>query len=173
MRELPLELVEPSAADSPELGELLHRCNSTYRAWAPASWNPPSAEAEREGWRQRFASRAHWARVVLDEDAAIVAVVAWTQATPGPTGRPPQGTAAHVSSLFVDPAHWRRGIATALLFAAERAMGASGYLQGQLWTPEQADARRFYEACGWSHDGRRRWFADLALPLVAYVKELA
>lgn len=167
-----LELWTATAADSPALGELLHRCNSTYRTWAPKGWEPPSAESERQGWRQRFESGGHWVRVVCSQERSVVAVGAWTQAIPGDGGRPPAGTVAHVSSLFVDPSCWRRGIATALLAAAEDSMREHGYTVAQLWTPERADARCFYEARGWREDGRRRWFADLALPLVAYGKEL-
>ena len=59
-----------------------------------------------------------------------------------------------------------------MLAWAEHAMRMQSYTEVQLWTPEHAPARRFYEAEGWRHDGRRQWLADLALPIVAYVKPL-
>jgi hypothetical protein len=59
-----------------------------------------------------------------------------------------------------------------MLAAAQAAMRADGYREVQLWTPREAPARRFYEATGWRHDGREQWLAELALPIVAYVKEL-
>jgi GNAT superfamily N-acetyltransferase len=67
---------------------------------------------------------------------------------------------------------WREGVASGLLAEAERAMREAGYVEAQLWTPEHAPARRFYEAEGWRHDGRRQWLADLGLPIVAYLKAL-
>ena len=42
----------------------------------------------------------------------------------------------------------------------------------QLWSPQDAQARRFYEATGWRHDGRTQWLAELGLVIVAYVKAL-
>ena len=78
----------------------------------------------------------------------------------------------HVSAVFTHPDRWREGVAAAMLAAAERAMRADGYAEAQLWTPEQAPARRFYEAAGWTHDGRRQWLPELALPIVAYTKPL-
>jgi GNAT superfamily N-acetyltransferase len=167
-----LELREPTGADATALGDLLHRCNSTYRSWAPRGWQPPPAASEREGWRRRFAVGGHWARIVCDPDGVAIAVVAWTDARERDyDGTRPLRT-AHISSLFVDPSFWRRGLATRLLRKAEESMRARGYRYAELWTPEQADARRFYEACGWHHDGRQRWFPDLALPLVGYAKSL-
>ena len=59
-----------------------------------------------------------------------------------------------------------------MLAEAEAAMREANYVEAQLWTPEQAPARRFYEALGWVHDGRRQWLEELALPIVAYVKAL-
>ena len=79
---------------------------------------------------------------------------------------------AHVSAVFTHPDRWRQGIAAGLLGLAEASMRAEGYREVQLWTPREAPARRFYEASGWRHDGREQWLAELALPIVAYVKAL-
>ena len=79
---------------------------------------------------------------------------------------------AHVSAVFTHPDRWREGIAAHLLERAEGAMRAEGFREVQLWTPSEAPARRFYEATGWYHDGREQWLAELALPIVAYVKTL-
>ena len=59
-----------------------------------------------------------------------------------------------------------------MLAAAEDAMRAEGYREVSCGRREQAPARRFYEATGWRHDGREQWLAELALPIVAYVKAL-
>jgi GNAT superfamily N-acetyltransferase len=74
--------------------------------------------------------------------------------------------------VFTHPDRWREGIAAALLEHAEAAMRSAGYTEVQLWTPQEAPARHFYEATGWEHDGRMQWLAELALPIVAYLKRL-
>ena len=79
---------------------------------------------------------------------------------------------AHISAVFTHPERWREGVATAMLACAEDAMRTAGYAEAQLWTPEQAPARHFYEATGWTNDGRRQWLAEIAMPIVAYVKAL-
>ena len=79
---------------------------------------------------------------------------------------------AHVSAVFTHPDRWRQGIAAAMLEDAQDAMRTAGYAEAQLWTPEDAPARRFYEATGWRHDGRRQWLAEMGMPIVAYRKAL-
>ena len=80
---------------------------------------------------------------------------------------------AHVSAVFTHPDRWREGIAAAMLADARgrdaRRRLPRGRSSGR---PEEAPARRFYEATGWRHDGREQWLAELALPIVAYVKPL-
>jgi GNAT superfamily N-acetyltransferase len=79
---------------------------------------------------------------------------------------------AHISAVFVRPDRWRRGIARALLDAAEAAMVEHGYERAQLWTLEGSPAERLYAALGWERDGRRDVFAPMGLVIVAYVKAL-
>jgi len=90
----------------------------------------------------------------------------------GPLSAEAPPPAAHVSAVFVDPARWRQGIATVLLSQAEEAMRERGHHLARLWTPEDAPARRFYEAHGWRHDGRRTWHDRLQLAHVGYEKRL-
>lgn len=122
----------------------------------------------------------------METGGRVVGLVCFTQAVvqrtlPSPPGRParagvlgvePIPGRAHVSAVFTHPDRWREGIAAGMLSDAEAAMRAQGYREVQLWTPREAPARRFYEASGWSHDGREQWLAELALPIVAYVKPL-
>ena len=71
--------------------------------------------------------------------------------------------------MFVDPDHWRQGIAAALMREATAAMADAGFTTAQLWTPEGAPARRFYEAGGWTVvTGARLHMPELNLPLVMY-----
>jgi hypothetical protein len=70
--------------------------------------------------------------------------------------------------MFVDPAHWRQGIAASLMGDAVTAMKEAGFTTAQLWTPEGAPARRFYEASGWTVTGATLHMPELNLPLVMY-----
>ena len=154
------------------IAALVGACDATYRAgrrragsrrrraasWtagAAASRTAPGGRASR--WSRRPGGRAGVLHPGGDQRAAV--------------GRADH-RAAHIAAMFSHPDRWREGIASALLAAAERAMHATGYVEAQLWTPEQAPARRFYEAQDWAPDGRRQWLEDLSLPIVAYVKSL-
>ncbi len=153
------------------LGELTSRCLATYRAWAPAGWEPRRAATEDERIaRDRLADATRWARGAFDADDQLVATVGWLPF--GYAGSGPVPGVAHVSAVFVDPACWRQGIATVLLGQAEQAMRDRGYHLARLWTPEGAPARCLYEARGWRHDGRRMWHDTWRLHHVGYEKRL-
>jgi GNAT superfamily N-acetyltransferase len=182
-----LAVREPAEDDVPGIAALVAACDETYREWAPPGWEPPPPGRELDRWRGRIADGSWWTRVAAEPGGRIVGLVCFTQAVvqrmlPTPPGRPaaPEGVLtvepipgrAHVSAVFTHPDRWREGIAAGLLAIAEAAMRAEGYREVQLWTPREAPARRFYEASGWRHDGREQWLAELALPIVAYVKPL-
>jgi GNAT superfamily N-acetyltransferase len=191
---LPADLVvrAPAAGDVESIAALVAACDESYRAWAPAGWTPPPPGRELDRWRGRITDGSWWTRVAAEADDRVVGLVCFTQAvvqrtlptSPGrlpirpirPTddvvGLEPIPHRAHVSAVFTHPDRWREGIATGMLALAEAAMRAEGYRDVQLWTPRDAPARRFYEASGWRHDGREQWLAELALPIVAYVKSL-
>ena len=186
---LPADLtVRPPAGDDvPGIAALVAACDETYRAWAPPGWEPPPPGRELDRWRGRIVDGSWWTRVAVEPSSRIVGLVCFTQAVvqrtlPAPPGKPvaPEGVLtvepipgrAHVAAVFTHPDRWREGIAAAMLAVAEQAMRAAGYREAQLWTPEEAPARRFYESQGWVHDGRRQWLEDLSLPIVAYVKGL-
>jgi GNAT superfamily N-acetyltransferase len=192
---LPADLVvrAPGHGDVDLIAALISACDDSYRAWAPAGWTPPPPGRELDRWRGRITDGSWWTRIAVEQDGGrVVGLVCFTQAVvqrslPAAPGklpvRPPRGIddvvglepipgRAHVSAVFTHPDRWREGIAAGLLALAEDAMRAEGYREVQLWTPRDAPARRFYEATGWRHDGREQWLAELALPIVAYVKPL-
>jgi GNAT superfamily N-acetyltransferase len=177
-----LELRTPVPGDEQAIAELVAACDETYRAWTPAGWEPPSPGRELDRWRGRITDGSWWTRIAVEPGGRVVGLVCFTQAVvprgasdsarhPDP-GVEPIPRRAHVSAVFTHPGRWREGIAAAMLAAAEDAMRADGYGEVQLWTPRDAPARRFYDALGWRHDGREQWLDELALPIVAYVKEL-
>ncbi len=63
-------------------------------------------------------------------------------------------------SIYLLPGHIGSGLGRALLERATGALRAAGFLGATLWVFEaNARARRFYEAAGWSFDGRQAAFA--------------
>jgi GNAT superfamily N-acetyltransferase len=177
-----LDLRAPAPGDEAAIAELVAACDETYRDWAPAGWEPPQTGRELDRWRGRIMDGSWWTRIAVEPAGRVVGLVCFTQAveqrttgSPARRGEPvlePIPRRAHVSAVFTHPDRWREGIAAGLLGAAEEQMRAEDYREVQLWTPRDAPARRFYEAEGWYHDGREQWLAELALPIVAYVKAL-
>jgi GNAT superfamily N-acetyltransferase len=162
--------------DEPALAALIAACDETYREFAPPGWEPPPPGRELDRWRGRITDGSWWTRVAGEPGGRIVGLVCFTQAVveraDGTRSLEPVPGRAHISAVFTHPDRWREGVASGMLASAEEAMRAAGYAEAQLWTPEQAPARHFYEATGWVHDGRRQWLAEIAMPIVAYVKAL-
>jgi GNAT superfamily N-acetyltransferase len=164
-------LREATRDDLRALTALTRRCAASHRAWAGEDLPMPPEEGQELAWELSLARTDAWVRVAEDDDA-IVGVLAFARAQVSRDDPTPVPGLAHVSALFVDPAHWRRGIARALLDTAEEAMRSAGYDRVQLWTLEGSPAERLYAALGWERDGRRDVFAPMGLPTVAYVKPL-
>ncbi len=162
-------------ADLPALTRLTRRCDESHRAWAGADLPMPPADGEELEWELRLARTGAWVRVAVEEGSgAVVGAIALATAQASREDPALVADLAHVSAVFVDPGHWRRGIARALLTAAEAQMRDAGYARAQLWTLEGSPAERLYSALGWRRDGRRDVFAPMGdLPTVAYVKSIA
>jgi GNAT superfamily N-acetyltransferase len=81
---------------------------------------------------------------------------------------------AELGGLYVDPAHWRAGIGSALLTAAEAIVRERSIPDATLWVMSRHDrGRSFYQAHGWTLDPARTREVTLqgvALPQVGYVK---
>jgi GNAT superfamily N-acetyltransferase len=175
---LPPELELRSAApdDEEAIAELIRACDESYRDWTAPGWEPPPPGRELDRWRGRITDGSCWTRVAVEPGGRVVGLVCFAQALTwsddgARPGEPIPGR-AHVSAVFTHPDRWREGIAAGMLEVAQDEMRAGGYREVQLWTPRDAPARCFYEATGWRHDGREQWLTDLALPIVAYLKEL-
>lgn len=143
---------------------------ATYRAFAPAGWEPPSEISEHGFLTERLADPATWCAVVEDsggEQAGHVAVV------PARAGREPAAELldglAHVWQLFVREPWWGTGVATRLNAAALGAARERGYEEMRLYTPEaHTRARAFYEREGWRVQGDPIADAALGLALLEY-----
>jgi ribosomal protein S18 acetylase RimI-like enzyme len=83
--------------------------------------------------------------------ASPVGVIAATRETPPPAGE------AFISSLWVDPTHRRRGIASVLIQAAADRVAARGAEAVSLWVLDGNEAaHRLYAASGFVHTGERQ-----------------
>lgn len=162
-----MRLRDATTGDCDALVDLVLRCDETYREWAGPELRIPARDEELAHWHRRFADPLQRIRVA-EIDGAIAGTCAWTQARTGHGVGPPIRGRAHVSAVFVDPAHWRKGIAARLLEEAVAAMSRAGFESAQLWTPAGAPARRFYEATGWTLTRATLHMPELNLPLVMY-----
>jgi GNAT superfamily N-acetyltransferase len=162
----------PGSADARAMAKLMVRGNSTYREWAPPSWQPPGLERTQSQWYLRLREGDRWTRVAIDRHGDLVALASWRPAREhGDEGAHVPGV-SYVSHLYVDSSRWGNGIASGLLELAEAAMRLAAYVRAVLWTPADAPARGFYERCGWQLDGGERWSTELRLPMVGYQKHL-
>jgi GNAT superfamily N-acetyltransferase len=167
-----LKLRPAVPGDAGAIARLVTRCDETYRAWAPRGWEPPEPQRERSKWADRLRDPQYWVRVTIEPVGALVGLVCWRpERASGDWGDAVPGV-GYVSYVHVDPERWREGIAGSLLELAEEAMRGAGYERALLWTFEAAPARHLYERRGWRPDSRRRWEAEMRLPMVGYEKSL-
>jgi GNAT superfamily N-acetyltransferase len=161
-------------ADIPALAGLTRRCDESHRAWAGPDLPVPPRDAEALEWDIRFARSGAWIAVAEDGDGdgTIVGFSAYVPSHASDHNRTLIPGLAYVSDVFVDPAHWRRGIARQLMAAGEVAMRAAGYDRAELWTLESSPAELLYQALGWARDGRRGIYEPMNLPTIAYRKVL-
>jgi GNAT superfamily N-acetyltransferase len=162
-----VRLRDATPADRDDLVDLVLRCDETYRDWAGPELQMPARDQEIANWHRRFADPAARIRIA-ESDGAVIATCSWTQARGDHGIGPLLPNRAHVNAVFVDPAHWRRGIAATLVGEALAAMREAGFTSVQLWTPDGAPAQRFYEAAGWTLTGRRLHMQEMNLQLVMY-----
>ena len=139
-----------------------------YRAWAPASWQPPvPGSTEIAQFADALTRRDVWCLLALEGDE-VIGHVALSRSTREDPGAPPAGT-VYVWQLFVRPSWQGRGIAKQLMQAAVTEAAERGYSGMRLWTPQGASrARRFYEREGWTVTGRTNPNSPFGLPTIEY-----
>ncbi len=156
--------------DVEALAVLVARANASYRDWADADWKPPGIEHDRLRWRERFDDAAAWNAVAV-ASSRLLGCVSLTDAREEDGDGPSIPGLAHLSRMFVDPEHWRRGIGSLLLDRAVEEMRKRGYRKAQLFTPKRnIRSRRFYERHAWRPgEETRRW---QGLVLIRYSLDL-
>jgi len=81
----------------------------------------------------------------------------------------PNSFTGEVASMYVLPSLWRKGLGSALLRTAERALIAQGHHSITLWVLEANNpARQFYERSGYAPDGTSNLHPKSGLREVRY-----
>jgi GNAT superfamily N-acetyltransferase len=128
-------------------------------------------------WRDRLAivsADRRSAVLVADDDGRVVGF-----ASSGPSEEPEaprvaSDVSAHVGeiyAIYVKPERIGTGVGRALLQHSVDVLKRLGFAEGVLWVlPENARARRFYEAAGWRPDGGEtvQRIDGLELPSIRY-----
>jgi GNAT superfamily N-acetyltransferase len=166
-----LEFRDATAADAPRLAVVMAEGFDSYRAFAPAGWQPPSADEFRDAMAKRLGQPGVWCR--LAERGPDVA--GYVALLPAAESRRPVADPrlAHFWMLFVRAPWWGTELAHRLHGAACAAATARGYTAMRLFTPaRQARARRFYEREGWTLADGPYPDEDLGLEIVEYRRTL-
>jgi ribosomal protein S18 acetylase RimI-like enzyme len=86
-------------------------------------------------------------------------VAGWLNGGPCRDAGPDEPSLGEVYGCYVDPAHWRQGVGSALMAAALERLAQAGYRQAVLWVlADNPRARAFYEHHGWLADGANKTF---------------
>ena len=134
-------LIRPERADQADVQTLLAALDRHL-----ASLYPPQAIYILD-LQALLAPEVHFLVARADGQAVGTAAFRRMQGEPA-TGSQPYG---EIKRMYVDPAYRGERIAARLLSALESRLRAEGYAQALLETgPEQADAMRLYERCGYT-----------------------
>jgi GNAT superfamily N-acetyltransferase len=151
--------------DADAIAALVEEGFEGYRSFLGPEWPLPRLGAEE--LRPVLARPSTWS-IVAEEDGALCGTITLV---PGEESRTPEPGIAHVSELFVRPAHQGTGLATDLL---ARAVRAAAPRPMRLFTPAgHARARRFYEREGWRRTSEPFASEGLGMDLVEYRRETA
>jgi GNAT superfamily N-acetyltransferase len=111
-------------------------------------------------WRERLPDTT---ALVAEYDGAVAGFAG--VATPARELHEP--ATGEITTLYVDPERWRRGIGRALVDAAAAELRDAGCDEAVLWVLERNDAARaFYAAVGFTPDGARHPDPFTGLPEV-------
>lgn len=118
---------------------------AAYREILPAEFLDGLAiERRQEIWTNNLGERQTF---VVESDGNVVG---FTRVAPAE-----DASLGEIQSIYLDPAHYRRGLGGPLLTAAEQRLTEMGYAAAILWVfVDNPGARRFYEAMGWKAEHR-------------------
>ena len=152
-------VVRPAVADdAPAIAALVQAGFETFRAFAPAGWEPPDQSAHLERDRVEVVDPAVLCLVADDGGNGLAGTVRLVPLPDGPVDQ-------HLRHLFVAERHWGGGLARDL----HARMAAALRGTARLFTPAgQGRARRFYEREGWAQGGEPFTEPRLGLDLVEY-----
>ncbi|WUW24855.1 GNAT family N-acetyltransferase [Streptomyces sp. NBC_01463] len=112
-------------------------------------------EEEYAGEAEAGRSRGGWARAIDRADATVLCAEQDGILT-GVAAYAPRDGAMHLSQLHVSPAHWRKGVGTALHDACVAAWRRDGVAEARLEVfVHNLRAQAFYAARGWTPDPDR------------------
>jgi GNAT superfamily N-acetyltransferase len=110
----------------------------------------PEERARRYDFNSRDPARPQ--TLVALEGAAVLGF-----ATTAPARDPDASGQGELCALYVEPDSWGRGVGRSLAAAARAALAGLGFGSAVLWVvADNARARRFYAADGWSPDELHR-----------------
>lgn len=125
-----------------------------YRGQVPDAFlDGLSVDRRSSAWTDILDSTA-WpstgAFVAEDDDGTIVGFAHISPSRDDDAG----ADVGEVTSIYVSPKAWRRGVGRMLLNAACTSFRSAGFTRATLWVLDTNDrARRFYERMGWQADG--------------------
>ena len=153
--------------DAGRLAAVLVEGFDTFRAFAPADWQPPRTDDVARDMAARLEEPTIWC--LLAEQRPHVA--GYVSLLPATDSRRPvdDPRLAHFWMLFVRAPWWGSGLASRLHGEACRAALSRGFTTMRLFTPAgQARARRFYEREGWRLVDAPFVDPELGLSIVEY-----
>ena len=169
LRELAFRIPAPS--DAPQIAELVVGGFETYRAFAPAGWDPPPLAHETATVAAALAKPGTWCRIAED-GAELVGHVGFLAAQDARVPLEEPGF-AHFWQLFVRQDWWGSGLAKHLHEAALAAALQRGHTGLRLFTPAgHARGRRFYEREGWTLHGEPLYNEAFEMLLAEYRRSI-
>jgi ribosomal protein S18 acetylase RimI-like enzyme len=158
--------------DAPALARVhVDSWRAAYRGLVPDSYLRRFTTEWREGcFREALATGAEETYVIERSEEIVALLTIGAVRDPDLDAR----RTGEIWGIYISPDHWRRGIGRRLAEEAERILGSRGYEGAVLWVLEaNQQARRFYEAMGFSPDGQSKdidW--GTVLKAVRYAKVL-